>query len=118
MAIHVDRGKQGEELAEAFLVNKGFMILHRNWRHSHYEIDLIAIKDDLLHFIEVKYRSTDRFGHPEGNVSKKKIKFLLQAVDEYLFLHPQFRNFHIDILSITGKKNGEPEYFFIEDVYL
>jgi putative endonuclease len=118
MAIHIDLGKQGEQLAEAYLVNNGYTILHRNWRYSHYEIDIVAIKDSLLHFVEVKLRSSKNYGLPEESVSKKKIKFLLQAVDQYLFLHPQYNNFHLDILSINVNPNSEPEYFFIEDVYL
>lgn len=118
MASHNDLGKHGEQLAEAWLVQNEFIILHRNWRYSHYEIDIIALKNNLLHFIEVKLRSSQIFGLPEESVSKKKIKFLLQAVDQYLFLNPQYTNFHLDILSISTNKNAEPEYFFIEDVYM
>lgn len=118
MAFHIDLGKHGEQLAEAYLVNNGFTILHRNWRFSHYEVDIIAMKDGLLHFVEVKSRTSDKFGYPEESVSKKKVKDLLRAVDEYLFLHPQYNNFHLDILSVTAPADAEPAYFFIEDVYL
>jgi putative endonuclease len=118
MALHIDFGKQGEQLAEDFLVNKGYTILHRNWRHSHYEIDIVALKNDLPHFIEVKTRSSQQFGQPEESVNKKKIRSLLLAAEEFLFQNPQYKNFHIDILSITIHPQEEPEYFFIEDVYL
>ena len=118
MTFHIDLGKKGEQLAEAFLVNNGYTILHRNWRYSHYEIDIIAIKDGLLHFVEVKCRSSNQFGQPEESVSKKKIRDLLRAVDQYLFLHPGHTDFHLDILSITTRESSEPEYFFIEDVYM
>lgn len=118
MAFHIDLGRKGEQLAEAYLVNNGYTILHRNWRYSHYEIDIIAMKDNLLHFVEVKCRTTSQFGNPEENVSKKKVKFLLQAADQFLFLHPQHTNFHLDILSVVTNGNAEPEFFFIEDVYL
>jgi putative endonuclease len=118
MAVHIDLGRQGEQMAEAYLIARGFTILHRNWRHSHYEIDLIALKNELPHFVEVKFRSSNKFGMPEENVTKKKIKFLLQAADEFLFRNQQYKNFHIDILSITTHADAETEYFFIEDVYL
>jgi putative endonuclease len=118
MAQHIDFGKLGEQLAENFLADKGYTILHRNWRHSHYEIDIVAIKNDLPHFIEVKTRSSNQFGEPEQSVSKKKIRFLLQAADEFLFQHPQYNNFQIDILSITIHTQEDPQYFFIEDIYL
>ena len=118
MALHIDFGKQGEQLAEDFLINKGYTILHRNWRHSRYEIDIVALKNDLPHFIEVKTRSSNQFGEPEESVTKKKIRFLLQAADEFLYQHPQYKNFRIDVLSITIFPQQEPQYFFIEDVYL
>ena len=118
MAVHLELGKRGEELAAAWLLKNGFAILYRNWRHSHYEIDIIAVKDDMVHFIEVKFRSSDKFCHPEENVTKKKFKCLLNAADEFLYQHIRFKDFRIDVLSITDRKNDEPEYFFIEDVYL
>jgi putative endonuclease len=43
MAVHNQLGKKGEEMAEAYLLQQGYQVLHRNWRHSHYEIDIIAI---------------------------------------------------------------------------
>jgi putative endonuclease len=118
MATHIDFGKLGEQLAEDFLIDKGYTILHRNWRHSRFEIDIVALKNDLPHFIEVKTRSSNQFGEPEEAVTKKKFRFLLQAADEFLFRNQQYKNFQIDILSITIHPRQEPQYFFIEDVYL
>ena len=118
MASHIDFGKLGEQLAEDFLLQKGFTILHRNWRHSHYEIDIVAFKNNMPHFIEVKTRSSKQFGEPEESVTKKKIRFLLQAADQFLYQHPEYRNFQIDILSITMHSENDAEYFFIEDAYL
>ena len=118
MAAHIEIGREGEKLAAAYLEERGYTILHHNWRYSHYEIDLIALKDNLLHFVEVKYRSSNWHGHPEEAVTKKKVKALLQAVDQYLFLNPQYDNFHLDVISITRHPNCEADYFLIEDVYL
>lgn len=118
MASHIDFGKQGEQLAENFLLKKGFIILHRNWRHSRYEIDIVALKNNVPHFIEVKTRSSKQFGEPEESVTKKKIRFLLQAAGEFLYQHPQYKNFQIDILSINMHSEAGAAYFFIEDVYL
>lgn len=118
MASHIDFGKLGEQLAADFLVNKGYTILYRNWRHSHYEIDIVALKNDLPHFVEVKTRSSKQYGEPEESVNKKKIRSLLQAADEFLFRNPRYTNFQIDILSINIHPQEEPQYFFIEDVYL
>jgi putative endonuclease len=118
MTSHNQFGKSTEILAAVFFREKGFDILFSNWRHSHYEIDLIAIKNNKLHFIEVKGRRSNRFGHPEENVTPKKFKYLLNAADEFLHQHPQYKHVQYDILAITILKNQEPEYFLIEDVYL
>ena len=118
MAQHNQLGKKGEEMAAAYLTTHGYEILHRNWRHSHYEIDIIAMKGKMLHFIEVKIRSSILFGLPEENVTKKKFQSLLNAADEYLFQHQQYRHVQYDILSINTFKSKEPEFFLIEDVWL
>jgi putative endonuclease len=116
MAVHINFGKEGEKLAETWLLENGFTILHRNWRHSHYEIDLIALKNNKPHFIEVKMRSSKNFGWPEESVSRKKIRSLLQAINQFLYLNPPYKDFRIDILSIISRPGYKPEYFFIEDV--
>ena len=118
MASHIQFGKDAEVLAEKYFVDNGFEILFRNWRHSHYEIDIIAQKKDILHFIEVKARQTSKFGYPEESVSKKKLRFLMNAADEFLFQNQQYGHVQFDILSIIIEKNKEPEYFLIEDVFL
>src|SRR5687767_4177090 len=107
MPTHLEIGKAGEKLAENYLASNGYVILHRNWRCGHEEVDLIASKNELLHFVEVKYRSSDYAGHPEQAVNKKKIKTLLKAVDQFLHQHPQYFDFRLDILSITERKNQE-----------
>ena len=116
MAVHTDLGKYGEELAVKFLIENGYQILYRNWRYSRFEIDIIAEKNGLLHIVEVKLRS-GKIGLPEDNVTPKKIKFLLKATNFFLFQHPQYKDFRINILSISTV-NEEPEFFFIEDVYI
>lgn len=118
MAHHNTTGSTGEAMAIRHLTEKGFCILHQNWRHSHWEVDIIAAKENLLHFIEVKTRRTKKFGHPEDAVSKKKIQNLINAAEEYLYQFPQWKRIQFDILSITILKNEPVEYFFIEDVYL
>jgi len=99
-------------------MEKGYTILHKNWRHLHWEIDIIATKISSLHFIEIKTRRTTTFGHPEEDVSKKKIKNLMGAAEEFLLLYPDWKLIQFDILSITMEKNKQPEFFLIEDVSL
>jgi putative endonuclease len=118
MALHNQLGKKGEQMAEEYLLQRGYAVLHRNWRHSHYEIDIIAIKNEVLHFVEVKLRSSKTFGMPEQTVKRKKFQSLLRAADEFLFQNQQYRHVQYDILSINVFSSGDPEFFLIGDVYL
>lgn len=118
MANHNTTGHLGEKMAGEYLSQKGFNILHKNWRHSHWEVDVIASLNDTLHFIEVKTRRSQKFGFPEDDVTKKKMENLINASEEYLFLHPEWKKIQFDILSIRIPKNQSPEFFFIEDVYI
>lgn len=116
MATHLEIGQAGERLAEAYLVEHGYTILHRNWRCGKEEIDLIATRNERLHFVEVKYRSSGFGGHPEEAVNQKKIKTLLRAIEQFLYSHPHYNDFRLDVLSITQLPGREAEYFLIEDV--
>ena len=118
MANHNNTGHLGEKMAAEYLLKRGFNILHKNWRHSHWEVDVIASLNDTLHFIEVKTRRTNKFGFPEDDVTKKKMENLINASEEYLHLYPQWKKIQFDILSISILKNQPAEYFFIEDVYI
>jgi len=118
MAQHNLTGARGEALAATWLIEKGYKVLHQNWRHGRWEVDIIAEKDGILHFVEVKTRLTKKFGHPEENVDKKKIQNLVNAAEEYLYQHPQWKRIQFDILSISIIESEPVEYFLIEDVYL
>jgi putative endonuclease len=118
MATHNDLGKEGEELAAKWLTEKGYTILHRNWRYSHHEIDIIATRDKYLHFVEVKTRQAFSLGRPEDSVTRKKFKRLQKAADQYLHLHPGHPWIRYDIMAITLPGNGEADYFLMEDVFL
>jgi|SRR5665213_796484 len=118
MAHHNDTGMFGEKIAAKYLSEKGYTILHQNWRHSHWEVDIIASFKNILHFIEVKTRRTEKFGFPEEDVSEKKIKNLINASEEFLLLNPEWKLIQFDVLSITILKGKPVEFFFIEDVYI
>jgi putative endonuclease len=118
MASHNILGKEGEQMAANWLQEKGYEILHRNWRYSHYEIDIVAKKDERLHIVEVKARYGNKYGNPEDSVTKKKFKRLQKATDEFLFLNPGYKWIQYDILSVTLHKYKATEYFLLEDVFL
>ncbi len=118
MATHNELGKKGELIAAQWLSVHGYEIIHKNWRHAHVEVDIIASKEELLHFIEVKSRSNNMFGYPEESISEKKIQNLMLAADEFLFRFPQWKRVQYDVLSININEQGKIEFFLIEDIYL
>ena len=117
MAMHNDTGKLGEELAAVYFEKLGYLILHKNWRHKNKEVDIIASHKNILHFIEVKTVTTLKFGHPEEKVDSKKIKYLIDASEEFLYENPQWQHIQFDVLSVTMIPNEDVKYFLIEDVY-
>ena len=118
MAHHNTTGKLGEQMASEYLMQKGFVILHKNWRHSHWEVDVFASNKNVLHFIEVKTRRTKKFGYPEDDVTKKKVTNLINASEEFLYLYPEWTRIQFDILSINLLRNEPADFFFIEDVHV
>jgi len=117
MALHHELGENGEQMATEWLMQKGYEILHRNWRYGNCEIDIIATRDEFLHFFEVKARRYSPHCHPEDSVGKKKFKNLQRAADQYLYLNPGHEWIQYDILAITIHWDGEVEYFLVEDVF-
>lgn len=118
MASHNDLGKYGEKLGREYLAEKSYTILHMNWKHSYYEIDIIACRENVLHFVEVKTRRSRHFGLPEESVDRKKFSKLMRAAEEYVYRHPNWKRIQYDVLSVFITAGHEAEFFFIEDVYL
>ncbi|MEO6490704.1 MAG: YraN family protein [Ferruginibacter sp.] len=118
MARHNHTGSIGENLAITYFINKGHEILHTNWRHKNWEVDIISSQNGILHFIEVKTRTSLKFGYPEENVDTKKIKYLINAAEEFLIIYPHWQRIQFDVLSINMKEDNSVDYFLIDDVYL
>ena len=117
MATKLSTGKTGEQLGAVFLQEKGFQLIAANWRFSHWEVDIIASRQSVLHFIEIKTRRSKFFGNPEEKVGNKKIENLINAAEAYLYQYPQWQRIQFDILAILLLKNSPPDFFMIEDVY-
>ncbi len=117
MPRHIEFGKNGEELALEWLSHNEYKILHTNWRYGRYEVDIIARRKSILHFIEIKTRRSLRYGHPEERVSPKKIEHIMQAAMGWVRRFPHRGRIQYDVLSITLRKDATPEFFLIEDVY-
>lgn len=106
MAQHNELGKQGEELAVAFLLKNGYKIVARNFRYQKAEVDIIARKKDVLAVVEVKTRSTPDFGDPQDFVKRKQIQLLVKAIDYFVNEHKLDVDVRFDIIAIIKNKAG------------
>lgn len=103
-------GNEGEDLAAEFLELKGYTIVKRNYRYGKGEIDIIANdpEEGSLVFIEVKFRKSLEFGHPEESITKNKIKQLKRIAELYLYekeiKEASCRFDVIAILKLPGEK--------------
>ncbi len=105
MAKHNELGELGEDLAVEELEKNGYEIMERNWRYKKAEIDIIARKNEVLAIVEVKTRSSDYMGNPQDFVTPKKIKMLVEAVNEYVVSKDLDVEVRFDIIAIIINQN-------------
>ncbi|MBL7718411.1 MAG: YraN family protein [Flavipsychrobacter sp.] len=117
MAKHNETGLKGEQIAENFLLNKGYQILHRNWRSARKEIDLIALRENLLVFVEVKTRKNFYYGFPEEFVDVKKQALMKEAAEAFVTEHPQYMEIRFDIISIQLEKGQVKDLTHFEEAF-
>ncbi len=104
MGKHNEFGKEGEEIAVNFLIEKGYRILYRNFRHLKAEVDVIAEKDNVVVMVEVRARSNDQIISIAETISPKKIKLLVSAADFYMTEMKLDKEVRFDILTILKNK--------------
>ena len=106
MAKHNELGRQGEELAVAHLLEKGYEIVARNFRYQKAEVDIIARKEGILAVVEVKTRSTPDFGDPPQFLKRKQIQLLISAIDYFVNDHELDVDVRFDIVAIVKNDAG------------
>lgn len=113
--VHIRTGQAGENRAAAYLQQNGYIIVRQNYRHRRAEVDIIAQKENLLIFVEVKTRGTDRYGYPEEAVDFRKEALLLNAAGAYIEETGWQHDVRFDIISIT--LTSPPTVHHIEDAF-
>jgi len=94
-------GKLGEEYVCAFLKKTGYNIIEKNYKTKHAEIDIIAQKDDIIAFVEVKTREGDGFGEPYEAVTRVKQRTIKSAAIIYM-LNYEDKIASFDIAEVMG----------------
>ncbi|MGE0206391.1 MAG: YraN family protein [Candidatus Babeliales bacterium] len=98
-------GTQGESLVAQFIQKQGFTILERNYKKFYGEVDIIAKKEDLVIFVEVKTRTTHQYNLSEV-ITYGKQKKIIKAAQHYI-ASKQLTNkvFRFDVALIQGAVN-------------
>ncbi|MDK2822135.1 MAG: putative endonuclease [Clostridia bacterium] len=113
-----DLGKQGEQLALRKIKSLGYKILEQNFRCKIGEIDLIAMDKNTLVFIEVRSKSTDKFGLPQETVNCQKQKKIRDVARYYLVKNKlTTENCRFDVIGIVWNGKGKPEIEIIKNAF-
>ncbi|GAB1252918.1 hypothetical protein Defa_04050 [Desulfovibrio sp. TH_2024_36128] len=78
-AAHLRLGSAGEDAAAELLTGAGCTLLARNWRQARLELDMVCLDGDTIVFVEVKTRSSERYGGPAYAVGLSKQRVLCRA---------------------------------------
>lgn len=96
------KGQHGEAIATEHLVKSGFEILTKNYRFKRGEIDIISKSDNIMVFVEVKYRSNNKFGNPEDFVSDGQKDSILRTAEQYILDQDWEGSIRFDIIAIDS----------------
>lgn len=97
-----EKGRIFEKIAEDYLKSKGFDILYRNYRTREGEIDIIAKKDNLIIFVEVRGKTSDNFGLSEESITLPKTKKILETAKHFIVKNLLFDcDFRFDLIAIN-----------------
>lgn len=100
------RGRPAEDLAAAFLQQQGLELVARNYRCRFGEIDLIARDGEMLVFVEVRMRASDRFGGAAASITAAKRDKLLRTARHYLAGKARAPACRFDALLVSGANHA------------
>ena len=113
-------GNDGENIAVKFLKSKKYIIHTTNYSNRYGEVDIIAEKDGVVAFIEVKTRKNSKFGRPSDYVTLAKQQRIVSAAEYYVHYNGVTEKLRFDIIEVlTGDNIDNPKYYVnhIEDAF-
>ena len=110
-------GNDGENRAAAFLESKGFSIIERNWRTNRGEIDIIAYKNDVLVFVEVKTLPNGTLDMIQRELNNQKRQRILKTSKRFLLKHREYNNSYVRFDVIVIDMPGLEPVYHIENAF-
>ncbi len=112
-----ETGRLGEELTAYYLKRSGYDILRRNFRIKGGEIDIIAAKDGIIAFVEVKTRDVNALESGAEAVKKRKRSLIIRAAQEYSCRYPHKLQPRFDISDVTVKNGRIVRFRYFDNAY-
>lgn len=112
-----ETGRLGEELTAYYLERSGYEILRRNFRVKGGEIDVIAAKDGVIAFVEVKTRDINALESGAEAVKNRKRSLVIKAAREYSFRYPHELQPRFDISEVTVKDGRILKFRYFDNAY-
>jgi len=109
-------GQQSEDLALTFLRQKGLTLIQRNYRSRLGEIDLVMKDSEHIVFVEVRYRSSIKFGGALLSVDRRKQSKLIKCAQQYIANSSSQQNFRFDVIAISPS-SGQHEIQWITNAF-
>lgn len=119
MAEHNILGQKGEDVAQQYLIDKGYVLLHRDWRLGHRDLDLIMLTPDrkTLVIIEVKTRSSDGVFSPFDGMTKAKLANIRIASNAFIKQRQITLDVRFDIVAVVGNNRETMKIEHIENAF-
>lgn len=111
-----DIGGRGEDIAMQWLRERGFLIVERNWRVGHYEIDIIAQRYDTLHFVEVKTRKVGGWQTPYESIDQSKIRSLRRGALAFCAMRRVTLQLQFDLIAVMVDHNDQITIDYVENI--
>ena len=114
---HLCLGARGEDIAAEYLLKKGYLILEKNWRLKHKELDIIAIDENEIVAVEVKTRTEPVLDDPVMSINRKKQRNLISAAHAYVRINHILLDVRFDVIWIRVDVSGRASVEHIQDAF-
>ena len=114
MSTTAETGRAGERAAAEYLRRAGYEICALNWRSGRFELDIVARKAGIVHFVEVKTRRAGSLTPPEAAVTPQKFRALTRAAVRYLAATGGQDEAQFDLAAVDVMPDGHMEVRLVE----
>ena len=119
MSYSKDTGNWAEQEACQHLQQAGWQIIERNFYCRGGELDIIAMQDNALAFVEVKYRRSQAMGGAISSIQQSKQRSLIRAAQHFLQQNPRYYSYNgrFDLICVSGRPQGQVKLQWLTNIF-